>query len=52
MAGKMFGEINKNHFHEIKFGNSRVALYIKTPMNLQLAKYIWQSTQTIVNCQI
>ena len=26
-----------NHFNETKFGGSRVTLYDKTPLNLQLA---------------
>ena len=30
---KIFGKVNKNHFGEIKFGNSRVPLYNKTSMN-------------------
>ena len=30
MTGKIFGEINKNHFGESKFGNSSVKLCNKT----------------------
>ena len=36
MAGKILAKSITNHFDEIKFGSSRVTLYNKTPLNLQL----------------
>ena len=38
MAGKIFGKINKASLWRNKFGDSRVTLYNKTPVNLQLAQ--------------
>ena len=38
MAGKIFGEINKTSLRQNKFGVSNVALYNKTPVNLELVK--------------
>ena len=51
MAGKYLAKSIMNHFDKIKFGGSRVTLYNKIPLNLQLVTKNRQPPN-LIPCQI